>query len=48
MDGSDEEIDEPLEVDSDEDLSDGEREIQDEVSKFHHINGMFCFSPHLN
>lgn len=31
MHGSDEEVDEPLEVDSDEDLSDGEKQLQEEV-----------------
>lgn len=29
--GSDEEVDEPLEVDSDEDLSDGQNQLQEEV-----------------
>lgn len=29
--GSDEEVDEPLEVDSDEDLSDGQKQFQEEV-----------------
>lgn len=33
MHGSDEEVDEPLDVDSDEDLSDGEKHIQEEVKR---------------
>lgn len=31
MHGSDEEVDEPLEVDSDEDCSDGEKQLHEEV-----------------
>lgn len=29
--GSDEEVDEPLEIDSDEDLSDGQKQLEEEV-----------------